>query len=164
MAACGEDVEEEGDPGEEERKRGREDRERNRRSLAARIISFFRALSFVESTWQYHCLSIKLKSLTPEYYSVKYPAGCAGHSLPTCRSVRFRTSVHRHSSWHLPCRRARAHTFNLPSQSALRLTSSRHHFNRELKTVFIFAIFDVILFSNSAFESELSATLVGRSR
>lgn len=80
---AGEDVEEEGDPGEKERRREREDRKRNRRSLAVRIISLFRALSFVESTWQYHCLSIKLKSLTPEYYSVKYPAGCAG--IPSTR-------------------------------------------------------------------------------
>lgn len=86
-----EDVEEEDDPGEKEGKREREDRKRNRRSLA-RIISLFRALSFVESTWQYHCLSTKLKSLTPEYYSVKYPGAC----IPSMsRSVRFRTSVHR---------------------------------------------------------------------
>lgn len=66
MAACAQNMEEEGDPDERERK----DRKRNRWSLAVRIIRLFRALSFVESTWQYHCLSIKLKSLTPEYYSV----------------------------------------------------------------------------------------------
>lgn len=79
MTVCGEDAVEEGDPRKRTReiKREREgeiseggggkreDRKRNRRSLAVRIISLFRALSFVESTWQYHCLSIKLKSLTP---------------------------------------------------------------------------------------------------
>lgn len=88
---CGE----EGDLDEKEKKREREDRKRNRRSLAVRIISLFRALSFVESTWQYHCLSIKLKSLTPEYYSVKYPDWLRPTGIPSCRSVRFRTSVHR---------------------------------------------------------------------
>lgn len=94
MAACGEDVEEEGDPGEKERKTEREDRKRNRRSLAARIISLFRALSFVESTWQYHCLSIKLKSLTPEYYSVKYPALVAPvFPLRAVLSVSVRPSI-----------------------------------------------------------------------
>lgn len=116
MAACGKDVKEEGDPDEKERKTEREDRKRNRRSLAARIISLFRALSFVESTWQYHCLSIKLKSLTPEYYSVKYPTACAG--IPsTCHSVRFRTSVHRRSylALAMPSRAHIALTFKLPA-------------------------------------------------
>jgi len=84
------------------RKREREDRKRNRRSLAVRIISLFRALSFVESTWQYHCLSIKLKSLTPEYYSVKYPPGIPS----TCRFVRFRMSVHRRRTDSCSCHRA----------------------------------------------------------
>lgn len=64
-----ENMEEEGEIQPRERK-DRGDGKRNRRSLAVRIIWLFRALSFVESTWQYHCLSIKLKSLTPEYYSV----------------------------------------------------------------------------------------------
>lgn len=110
MAVCGEDVEKEDDPAEKERKREREDRERNRRSLAARIISLFRALSFVESTWQYHCLSIKLKSLTPEYYSVKYPWLVAPVFIPsTCRSVRLCTSVHPRLYWLSLRHRAHAH-------------------------------------------------------
>lgn len=94
MAVRGEDAEDEGDPGEKGRRRELEDRKRNRRSLAVRIISRFRALSFVKSTWQYHCLSIKLKSLTPEYYSVKYPALVAPvFPLRAVSSVSARPSI-----------------------------------------------------------------------
>lgn len=117
MAVRGEDAEDEGDPGEKERRSEREDRKRNRRSLAVRIISLFRALSFVKSTWQYHCLSIKLKSLTPEYYSVKYPAGCAECSLyvPFCPFPHVHRRRRRTGSRYASSRTRVTLTFKLPA-------------------------------------------------